>query len=78
MLAAAAVAFIILKAGILGLAIGLTTNLAIRFLVKKRGDRHEITYHQEISRTIEEQEIAAGRLPPKPTPPPSQPPDPPA
>jgi phosphate/sulfate permease len=76
MFASGIVAFIILKAGILGLVIGLTANLAIRFLVKKRGDRHEITYHQEISRSIEEQEIAAGRIPPKPTqpPPPPQPP----
>ena len=68
MIASAIVAFIILKTGILGLAIGLGANFTIRFLVKGRGDRHDQRHHQDLSRQIEEQEVAAGRLPPKPPP----------
>lgn len=64
MVASGVVAFIILKAGIAGLAIGIGGNLAVRFLVRKRGDRHEQVHHQEVAEIVEQEEAAAGRIPP--------------
>ena len=57
MLASGAVAFIIVKLGIFGLALGLGANFLIRFLVKRRADIHEQKFHQEISEKLRDEEL---------------------
>lgn len=46
--ASAAVAWGLLHAGTIGLAIGLGGNLALRTFVKRRADRHESRYHPQL------------------------------
>jgi len=43
--------------GVIGLAIGLGGNIGLRFLVKKRSDRHEQIHHEAVSKRIREDEI---------------------
>lgn len=45
LVAAAGVAWVLLKAGTAGLVIGLAANLLLRAFVKRRSDRHEQRYH---------------------------------
>ena len=48
LVAAAAVAWGLLKAGTAGLVLGLAANLALRAYVKIRADRHERQYHPKL------------------------------
>ena len=48
LVAAAAVAWTLLKAGTAGLVIGLAANLALRAYVKLHSDRHERQYHPKL------------------------------
>jgi hypothetical protein len=56
MSASALVAFVIVKLGLIGLALGLGANLILRFLVKKRADRHDEVYHREVSEELNKQD----------------------
>jgi phosphate/sulfate permease len=57
LVAAAAVAWVLLKAGTAGLVLGLAGNLALRAFVRSRSDRHEQRYHPQ---TAQELAIEAG------------------
>lgn len=45
--------------GVVGLAIGLAGNIAIRFFVKKRSNQHEQIHHEAASKRIREDQIDA-------------------
>ena len=48
LVAAAAVAWVMLKAGTVGLVLGLAVNLALRAYVRLSSDRHERHYHPKL------------------------------
>ncbi len=64
MIASAAVAFVILKLGLVGLIVCLGANLFIRFRVGRRSERHERIFHQEAGVMVQEKErLDRGELP---------------
>ncbi len=52
LIAAAAVAWVLLKAGTIGLIAGLAGNLLLRAFVRKRSDRHEQHYHPKTTQEM--------------------------
>ncbi len=53
LLATGTVAWVLLKAGTIGVAVGLAGNLALRTYVKFRSDRHERQYHPKLPAGVE-------------------------
>lgn len=53
MVAAAAVAWVLLKTGTIGLVAGIGGNLALRSYIKRRSQQHENTYHPKTAQEVE-------------------------
>ncbi len=59
MSASAVVAYTIIKLGLVGVAVALVGNVALRFMVNRKSARHENQYHIDANRMIEDKENAS-------------------